>query len=186
MSIRLSKCDRRHLAVVRAPVLLVTIVLIAAAGGTAESDLVNTGPPASPQVLGAGTAATVASDWNVFCGGGSVGVASASHRGRFTIGQQFTGGYSSSGLSVGLGFWYGAHGCDCRRHADIDGDGAPTAVDLQLLIQIIFFAAPDVTDPFCPVRRTDLNCSGVTNATDLTLLINILFFGGTVACAPCL
>jgi hypothetical protein len=75
--------------------------------------------------------------------------------------------------------------CDCPLQADLDGSGQWDAVDLNLLIDILFFNAPDVCDATCPLCRSDLDCSGSADAVDLNLMIDLLFFNGPPPCDPC-
>ncbi len=75
--------------------------------------------------------------------------------------------------------------CDCPLQADITGDAIRDAVDLNMLINIIFFNAPDVQDPQCPNTRSDLNCDTFADAVDLNLMIELLFFNGPEPCDPC-
>lgn len=75
--------------------------------------------------------------------------------------------------------------CVCPRQCDMNGDGVINATDLTLIIGVIFFGAPDVQDPDCPVRRSNFNADGASNATDLTLVINHIFFGGPGPANPC-
>ncbi|MBD3297412.1 MAG: hypothetical protein GF341_02070 [candidate division Zixibacteria bacterium] len=74
--------------------------------------------------------------------------------------------------------------CDCPSQGDISDDDVLDAVDLNMLIDIIFFNAPDVQDPQCPDARSNLNCDAVSDAVDLNILIEVLFFNGS-ACDPC-
>ncbi|MBD3299103.1 MAG: hypothetical protein GF341_10640 [candidate division Zixibacteria bacterium] len=73
----------------------------------------------------------------------------------------------------------------CPWQADFDEDGFPTAVDLNTLINIIFFNASDVQDPGCPSARSDFNYDGVADAVDLNALIQHLFFNAEGPCDPC-
>lgn len=76
--------------------------------------------------------------------------------------------------------------CNCPSQADINGDQTLDAVDLNALIDIVFFGVDDVQDPQCPNSRTDLNCDNFPDAIDLNLMINLLFFNGDDPCDPCL
>jgi len=75
--------------------------------------------------------------------------------------------------------------CDCPYHSDIDNSDAIDAVDLAMLIDIVFFGSPDIQDPACPAVRSDFNCDGGADAVDLAELIDHVFFGGAGPCAPC-
>jgi len=76
--------------------------------------------------------------------------------------------------------------CDCSYLGDIDANGQPDAIDLNLLIDVLFFSGTDVQDPSCPVTRCDLDMSGYPDALDLNILIDYLFFGGSPPLDPCL
>jgi len=76
--------------------------------------------------------------------------------------------------------------CLCPHQSDFDEDGSVTAVDLAVLIDIVFFGFEDITDPSCPISRADFDASGTTDAVDLALLIDHVFFGGTGPVDPCL
>ncbi|GAB4324651.1 MAG: hypothetical protein Kow0074_17790 [Candidatus Zixiibacteriota bacterium] len=76
--------------------------------------------------------------------------------------------------------------CDCSCHGDIDCNGQIDAVDLNLLIQIIYFNAESPVDDNCPhVGRADFNCNGIVDGVDLNALINFAFFVGSGPCDPC-
>ncbi|GAB4329167.1 MAG: hypothetical protein Kow0074_25510 [Candidatus Zixiibacteriota bacterium] len=75
--------------------------------------------------------------------------------------------------------------CNCPSQADINSDQALDAVDMNTLIDIVYFGQTDVQDPQCPTSRTDLNCDNVPDAVDVNLMINLLFFGGDDPCDPC-
>ncbi|GAB4315580.1 MAG: hypothetical protein Kow0074_03240 [Candidatus Zixiibacteriota bacterium] len=57
---------------------------------------------------------------------------------------------------------------------DMNGDGSRDAVDLNLLIEMLFFNG---TAP-CPARVSDLTCDGLNDVLDLNWIIDLLFFGG--------
>ncbi len=75
--------------------------------------------------------------------------------------------------------------CDCPYQADINADNVWDAVDLNLLINTIFFNGPNPQDPSCPSHRADLNFDVVEDAIDLNLLISLLFFNGPEPIDPC-
>ncbi len=75
--------------------------------------------------------------------------------------------------------------CSCPHQGDVDADGFRDAVDLDSLIDILFFNAPDPQDSLCPITRSDLNGDGFSDAVDLGLLIVHLFFNGSDPCDPC-
>ncbi len=75
--------------------------------------------------------------------------------------------------------------CNCPSQGDLNGDNVIDAVDLNMLINIIFFNAPDVCDQTCPTCRSDWNCDGVADAVDLNASIDHIFFNGPLPCDPC-
>lgn len=75
--------------------------------------------------------------------------------------------------------------CLCENQGDADGDGFITAVDMNAMIEVIFFNAPDIVDPLCPISRFDHNCDVFIDAVDLNELIDELFFNGPASCDPC-
>jgi hypothetical protein len=75
--------------------------------------------------------------------------------------------------------------CSCPLQLDISADGFVDASDLAFIIDIVFFGAPDVQDPTCPVTRTDFTFDGFADATDLAFVIDHVFFGGTGAVNLC-
>ncbi|GAB4316767.1 MAG: PQQ-dependent sugar dehydrogenase [Candidatus Zixiibacteriota bacterium] len=75
--------------------------------------------------------------------------------------------------------------CDCPYQADIDANGSHDAVDLNLLIEAVFFNGSNPQDPDCPTARSDFDASGTSDATDLNLIIDLVFFGGSAPLDPC-
>jgi hypothetical protein len=75
--------------------------------------------------------------------------------------------------------------CACDYQSDFDEDLFLTALDLAVMIDILFAGAPDVQDPCCPVPRADFDCDGFSTALDLGGLIDHLFAGGDGPCDPC-
>ncbi|MBD3297258.1 MAG: hypothetical protein GF341_01270 [candidate division Zixibacteria bacterium] len=75
--------------------------------------------------------------------------------------------------------------CSCPFQADFNADSFLDAVDLNALIDALFFNGPDPQDPNCPTTRGDFNNDGVSDATDLNALIDALFFNGPDPCDPC-
>lgn len=73
----------------------------------------------------------------------------------------------------------------CPFQADLDASGFINAVDLAMLIDIVFFGASDIQDANCPRTRADFNADGVANAVDLALIIDHIFFGGAGPTDPC-
>ncbi len=77
--------------------------------------------------------------------------------------------------------------CSCPLQANLNADAVLDAVDLNLMIGVIFFNANDPQDPNCPITRTDFNGDGFADAVDLNLMIGFLFFnepGPTDPCSP--
>lgn len=75
--------------------------------------------------------------------------------------------------------------CLCPHQGDLNSDGPIDALDLNVLIDILFFGGTDIADPDCNTTRSDVNCDGLPDALDLNDLIEHLFFGGAPPCDPC-
>ena len=75
--------------------------------------------------------------------------------------------------------------CDCPHQSDLDASGFPDGIDLNLLIDALFFGGDDPRDLFCPVSRGDFDISGQIDALDLNLMIDYLFFSGAAPQDPC-
>lgn len=75
--------------------------------------------------------------------------------------------------------------CNCPFQADYDESGYLDALDFNVLIDVLFYGAPEITDPHCPSGRGDANTDGVPDALDLNILIEHLFFGGPGPVNPC-
>jgi len=75
--------------------------------------------------------------------------------------------------------------CSCPFQVDLDASGAVDAVDLAVVIDIVFFGAADSQDAQCPRTRADFNADGVADAVDLAQLIDHVFFGGAGPSDPC-
>lgn len=76
--------------------------------------------------------------------------------------------------------------CACLCQGDFDCNGNRDAVDLNALIDILFFAGANVMDEGCPTSRADVDCDGSPTALDLNTLIDHLFFSGAAPCDPCI
>lgn len=63
---------------------------------------------------------------------------------------------------------------------DFDYSGFADAVDLQTIIQCLFFN----TCPDCDALNFDLDCDGEPNAVDMNLMIQYLFFNGPEPVCP--
>jgi len=77
------------------------------------------------------------------------------------------------------------HPCICGPQADLDSTGTVDAVDLALVIDIVFFGAPDVQDQECTTTRSDFNADGLVDAVDLAFLIDHVFYGAYGPANPC-
>jgi hypothetical protein len=75
--------------------------------------------------------------------------------------------------------------CECPYQGDLDANGLHDAVDLNILIDVLFFNEDDPQDPCCPTTRGDLFSDGATDATDLNYMIDLLFFNGPNPHDPC-
>lgn len=78
--------------------------------------------------------------------------------------------------------------CDCPFQGDLaEDDGIIDALDLNVLIDVIFYAGLTPTiDPLClNANRGDLNCDGLNDALDLNDMIDYIFFSGPPPCNPC-
>lgn len=64
---------------------------------------------------------------------------------------------------------------------DLNDDGVVDAVDLALLIDVVFFGG---AVPVPPDERADIDCSGVADAVDLAILIDHVFFGAPPPVCP--
>ena len=75
--------------------------------------------------------------------------------------------------------------CDCPYQSDFNADSFLDALDLNAMIDALFFGGSDPQDPDCPATRADFNFDGVADALDLNVLIDHLFFAGNPPCDPC-
>ena len=75
--------------------------------------------------------------------------------------------------------------CECPHPGDMDGNGIYDSIDLNALIDILFFGGFNLTDPDCPIVRADWNADGFADALDLNGIIGHLFFGGPPPIDPC-
>lgn len=75
--------------------------------------------------------------------------------------------------------------CDCPFQADGEANGALDALDLNIMIDALFFSGANPQDVTCPTFRFDLDCNSVTDALDLNVMIELLFFAGPAPCDPC-
>jgi len=79
-------------------------------------------------------------------------------------------------IDAGSAYLFGCP-CDCPWQADLDATGFIDAVDLALVIDVVFFGSSDVQDPSCYTTRADFNADGFADAVDLAFLIDHVFFG---------
>jgi hypothetical protein len=86
-----------------------------------------------------------------------------------------TGGYVNIGGAL----------CECPVQCDYDADGFLTALDLGVLIDVLFTGLPDGQDPDCPAPGGDFDCDLNTTALDLSEFIDHLFAGAPGPCNPC-
>lgn len=75
--------------------------------------------------------------------------------------------------------------CDCSSQCDLHEDGFLDSVDLNRLIDVLFFNGSDMHDPTCPITRSDFDGNGIADASDLNQLINCLYFEGPMPMDPC-
>ena len=75
--------------------------------------------------------------------------------------------------------------CRCWNHMDLDGDGFPTALDIQALVDVLFAGRTDIQDPDCVRTRSDIDCDDFTTVLDLHFLVGYMFEGGFPPCNPC-
>lgn len=146
-------------------------------------------PTQTPQAAGAQSAQTIQNNWLSINQGGATEVSNGNLKLGISIAQPVAGYVESGNLALGLGYWYGAAagtgGCDCPWQSDYNEDSIQNAVDLNFLIDVIFFGEVNTVDPSCPGFRMDYNCSGEVDAVDINFLVDLLFFGGPPACDPC-
>ncbi|MBD3299411.1 MAG: S8 family serine peptidase, partial [candidate division Zixibacteria bacterium] len=67
---------------------------------------------------------------------------------------------------------------DCPNQADLFLDGTINAVDLNIMIETLFFSRPEEQDPGCDVTRSDFDADGFSDALDLNMMITMMFFNG--------
>lgn len=100
-------------------------------------------------------------------------------------GQTAIGHGEAAGVRLGSGFWYGARVCSCTRQGDSNNDGNLDALDLNDMIDALFFGGENPKDRSCPTLIFDLDCSMFADALDLNYLVDYIFFGGQPPCQPC-
>ena len=103
-------------------------------------------------------------------------------------GNAYVAGYGYLTDSTGLDWIvikYRNAVCPCLHQADLNDDGLIDALDLNAMIDVLFFLGNDPQDPDCPATRADFNNSGESDALDLNDLIDYLFFSGDGPVNPC-
>jgi len=161
--------------------------------GEPVSAPVNTAVPPTttptPLAAGAQSAQTIQNNWLSINQGGATEVSNGNLKLGISIAQPVAGYVESGNLALGLGYWYGAAAgtgaCDCPWQSDYNEDSILDAVDLNFLIDVIFFGEVNISDPSCPGFRMDFNCSGEVDAIDINYLVDYIFFGGPAPCSPC-
>jgi hypothetical protein len=112
----------------------------------------------------------------------------------FTMGQPLVASGVQPGapdqFKIGIGYEYNlgatsALTCHCPRQGDIDGSQSVDAVDLAIVIDVVFFGQTDSKDWTCFTSRSDFDGNEVPDAVDLALVIDHVFFGGAGPVDPC-
>ncbi|GAB4321932.1 MAG: hypothetical protein Kow0074_13090 [Candidatus Zixiibacteriota bacterium] len=77
--------------------------------------------------------------------------------------------------------------CSCPAQGDVEQDGFLDVLDLNALIDFVFFNGTQPTqDPNCVhIDRGDVNCDGFDDSVDINYLIDAIFFNGPDPCDPC-
>lgn len=147
-------------------------------------------PAPRPVVEPVAASATYEVRWSSVNAGGGRAV-SPNYASSTSSGQTTAGTISSPSFEAGGGFWEGTEAdtssviCTCSFQCDFDETGALDALDLNSLIEALFFAGANPQDPQCPATRGDFNNDGAPDALDLNDLIEHLFFGGAPPVDPC-
>lgn len=140
-----------------------------------------------PSVVPSGTAVYTVTWQSVNAGGGVM--SSTSYAVQSSAGQAAIGYATSAAYEAGIGYWYGVTGggggCSCPYQGDMNNDGMPDAVDLNAVIDALFFNGANPQDPDCPRVRADVNADNVPDAVDLNYVIDWLFFNGPEPVDPC-
>jgi len=125
-------------------------------------------------------------DWYSINAGGATDATAASYKLGVSVGQPVAGTASSATYQMGIGFWYGAGGCDCPFQGDINADLGLDVFDVIAIIDIAFSGFTEPRDPSCPTGRGDVNNDASTDVFDLIYLIAAAFSGGPLPVDPCL
>lgn len=75
--------------------------------------------------------------------------------------------------------------CICACWADPKCNGAHNAVDLNIVINVVFFGMIPPASPHCPRSDVDVNCDCLESAIDVAVYVNRVYFGGVFSCDPC-
>lgn len=75
--------------------------------------------------------------------------------------------------------------CVCMYWGDPNYDGDINAIDMDILIKVLFENYLPSHSPKCPVGNSDYNCDCFLDALDLSRLIDYLFAGDYDICDPC-
>jgi len=75
--------------------------------------------------------------------------------------------------------------CICACWADTKCDGLQNAIDLAIMIQVVYFGDLGTISPFCPTVDNDINCDCLTDVVDVAIYIDYIYFGGSLPCDPC-
>lgn len=67
----------------------------------------------------------------------------------------------------------------CPGSEDFTADGEVNVLDVVLIIDMVFRAAPSIRDPGCPKERGDFDCDGFLTVFD------VVFGGSLFTCDPC-
>lgn len=148
------------------------------------SSIASSANAAPPTIVRSSEASTLSMSWWAAGGGGVLGKTGIYPFGGM-VNQGAVGSGTVDGVRLGTGFWHGARVCLCPNQGDGNDDHVLNAVDLNLMIDALFFGGPNPRDPSCPNLRFDVDCSKAPDAVDLNYLIDHLFFGGPVPCQPC-
>ncbi len=73
----------------------------------------------------------------------------------------------------------------CPWFEDITADGVVNAMDIVLVIDMVYRGAPSIRDPGCPKERGDFDCDGYLTVFDVILIIDVVFSGSQLTCDPC-
>jgi hypothetical protein len=85
-----------------------------------------------------------------------------------------------------LSVWYTpVENCHCPLQGDMNGDGFFNALDLNLMIDALYFEGDLPQDSQCPTARADATSDGDLDMMDIEFMVGVLFFGGPFPINPC-